>query len=149
MIELDVYTDGACRGNPGIGGWAGVAVSGTGPIMTVSGCEHKTTNQRMEILAAIKILTLIPKDIRVIVYSDSAYLCNCINAKWYEKWLTNGWVNSANKPVANDDLWKDLLTQLSDREYSFKWVKGHASNKYNNMCDKMANKIIDLHNGGK
>jgi len=131
-----VYTDGACSGNPGPGGWAwAVAPSGT---PSASGGEARSTNQRMEILAVLEALRSL--DGPVVVVSDSTYVVNCFRDRWWESWLRKGWINSQRKPVANRDLWEPLITLYQGRadEVSFQWVKGHSAEPMNDLVDAMA-----------
>jgi ribonuclease HI/uncharacterized phage-like protein YoqJ len=130
-----VYTDGACSGNPGPGGWAW-AVAPSGPFE--SGAEAKTTNQRMELKAVLEALTTL--DGPVEVRSDSTYVVNCFRDRWWEGWLARGWVNSQKKPVANRDLWEPLINVYRPRaaEISFTWVKGHGDDKLNDVVDRLA-----------
>jgi ribonuclease HI len=135
MIDrLVVYTDGACSRNPGPGGWAW-AVDGGHPH--ASGFEAMTTNQRMEIMAAAKAVEALagPLEVR----SDSTYVVNCFNKRWYTKWLVNGWKNSAKQPVANRDLWEPFIETVLERgDVTFQWVKGHSDDTMNDLVDAMA-----------
>jgi ribonuclease HI/uncharacterized phage-like protein YoqJ len=130
-----VYTDGACSGNPGPGGWAW-AVAPSGPFE--SGAEAKSTNQRMELRAVLEALTALdgPLEVR----SDSTYVVNCFRDRWWEGWLARGWVNKQKKPVANRDLWEPLIGSYRQRagEISFTWVKGHGADKLNDVVDRLA-----------
>jgi len=132
-VTTVVYTDGACRGNPGPGGWAWAVERGA----FASGSAPQTTNQRMEITAAYEAVRTLPG--RVEVVSDSTYVVNCFRDRWYEGWLRKGWVNSQRKPVANRDLWEpfvELVTQR--RDVTFRWVKGHAGDPMNDLVDRLA-----------
>ncbi len=135
---LIVYTDGACKGNPGPGGWAW-AVPG-GPY--ASGADPATTNQRMEIRAALEALrSLVPgatSDIEV--FSDSTYVVNCFKDRWWQGWQRRNWRNSQNKPVANQDLWEPLieLAVASIPQVTFRWVKGHSGDRWNDRVDELA-----------
>jgi len=135
----EVYTDGACRGNPGPGGWAW-AVDG-GPCD--SGSEPHTTNQRMEVLAVIEALRSLPGPVHVV--SDSTYVVNCFRQKWWVGWRRRGWRNSQGKPVANRDLWESLLALALDdsRSVTFSWVKGHSGDKMNDLVDRLATEAAD------
>jgi len=130
-----VYTDGACSGNPGPGGWAW-AVEPSGPFE--SGVEAQSTNQRMELRAVLEALTKL--DGALEVRSDSTYVVNCFRDRWWEGWLARGWVNSQKKPVANRDLWEPLINLYRQRadEVSFVWVKGHSDDKMNDVVDRLA-----------
>jgi ribonuclease HI len=135
----EVYTDGACRGNPGRGGWAW-AVDG-GPFD--SGSEPHSTNQRMEVLAVIEALRSLSGPVHVV--SDSTYVVNCFRQKWWVAWLRHGWRNSQGKPVANRDLWEPLLKLALDdsRPVTFSWVKGHSGDKMNDLVDRLATEAAD------
>ena len=130
-----VYTDGACSGNPGPGGWAW-AVAPSGPFE--SGAEAQSTNQRMELKAVLEALRRLdgPLEVR----SDSTYVVNCFRDRWWQGWLSRGWVNSQKKPVANRDLWEPLISLYRSRadEISFVWVKGHSDDKLNDVVDRLA-----------
>ena len=130
-----VYTDGACSGNPGPGGWAW-AVAPSGPFE--AGAEAKSTNQRMELKAVLDALTKLDGELEV--RSDSTYVVNCFRDRWWEGWLKRGWVNSQKKPVANRDLWEPLINEYRRRadEISFTWVKGHGDDKLNDVVDRLA-----------
>lgn len=129
-----VYTDGSCLGNPGPGGWAW-AVPG-GP--RESGGEPRTTNQRMEITAVVRALQALTGPVHVL--SDSTYVVNCFRQRWWEGWRRRGWRNSQGKPVANRDLWEDLLSLAldGDRRVTFGWVRGHSGDPMNELVDLMA-----------
>lgn len=130
----DIYTDGACSGNPGPGGWAWASTEGRRD----SGGTTDTTNQRMELQAVLEAVRANPG--RLIVHSDSTYVVNCFNEGWYEGWLKRDWKNSQKKPVANRDLWEPLIDLFLDRsdELEFVWVKGHSGDKMNDLVDAMA-----------
>jgi ribonuclease HI/uncharacterized phage-like protein YoqJ len=128
-----VYTDGACRGNPGPGGWAWAVEGGR----FASGAAAHTTNQRMEISAAFEAVTALSG--RVEVVSDSTYVVNCFRDRWWEGWIRKGWVNSQRKPVANRDLWEPFVELVTDRgDVTFRWVKGHAGDPMNDLVDRLA-----------
>ena len=130
---LEVWTDGACSGNPGPGGWAWATKDGR----QASGGEPSTTNQRMEIRAALEAVTAL--DGPLVVVSDSTYVVNCFRDGWWRGWLSRGWVNSAKKPVANRDLWEPLVTAVRDRgDVTFRWVKGHSGDPMNDLVDRLA-----------
>ncbi|MGC8463965.1 MAG: ribonuclease H family protein [Acidimicrobiales bacterium] len=135
-----VYTDGACRGNPGPGGWAW-AVAGGSPW--ASGGEPHTTNQRMEVTAVLKALGTLPGDLRVV--SDSTYVVNCFRQRWWQGWRRKGWKNAQGKPVANRDLWEPLVATVVDsgRTVEFTWVKGHSGDPMNDLVDKLATEAAD------
>jgi len=132
---IELYTDGACAGNPGPGGWAwAVAPEGTPAGF---GGERQSTNQRMEIRAALEAMrAFVGQPITIV--SDSTYVVNCINKKWYVNWQRNGWKNSAKQPVANQDLWKPMVDLYDARLHTFRWVKGHSGNRMNDLVDQLA-----------
>jgi ribonuclease HI len=132
--ETVVYTDGSCLGNPGRGGWAWAVPDGR----FASGADEQTTNQRMEITAALKALEALDGD--VYVKSDSTYVVNCFRDRWWEAWLKRGWKNAAGKPVANRDLWEPLLEQAlrTNRSVRWGWVKGHSGDEMNDRVDLLA-----------
>ena len=134
-MTTTVYTDGACLGNPGPGGWAW-AVTGGGPF--ACGPDPQTTNQRMEISAAFEAVTAIEGPL--VVVTDSTYVANCFRDRWWEGWLRNGWKNSAKKPVANRDLWEPFIeaVQKDPRRVQFRWVKGHSGDPMNDLVDRLA-----------
>ncbi|MGG1664565.1 ribonuclease HI [Brevibacillus sp. NRS-1366] len=139
--EVEIYTDGACSGNPGPGGWGAVLMYGQ-HIKEMSGAEPNTTNNRMELQAAISALSTLKEACKVTLYSDSAYLVNCFKQGWYKGWLKNGWKNSKGQPVENQDLWKELLRLMEIHQVEYVKVKGHADNKWNNRCDELATGAI-------
>lgn len=127
-----VYTDGACSGNPGPGGWAWAVPDG--PF--ASGAERHTTNQRMELMAVLDAVRSLDGSLEVI--SDSTYVVNCFRDRWWEGWIQRGWVNSQKKPVANRDLWEPLVDIVRSRRITFRWVKGHSGDHWNDVVDKLA-----------
>ncbi len=132
-----VYTDGACSGNPGPGGW-GWAVAPDGEPQA-SGGERSTTNQRMEIYAALDaVRTLTAGGRAVKVIADSTYVVNCFRDKWWVKWEKNGWRNAKREPVANADLWKPLIELVKVNDVGWGWVKGHSGDKMNDLVDSLA-----------
>jgi ribonuclease HI len=139
LKEVSIYTDGACSGNPGPGGWGAILIY-QGMEKELSGGEPDTTNQRMELRAAIEALGSLKVPCKVKLYSDSAYLINAFNQNWIGNWQRNGWLNAQKKPVENQDLWQCLI-QLS-RTHQIQWIKvpGHQDNIYNNRCDLLARK---------
>lgn len=139
--NVTIYTDGACSGNPGPGGWGTVLMYGTHKL-ELSGYEPETTNNRMEIVAVIKALEALKEPCNVDVYTDSAYVCNAFLQKWIFNWIKNGWITSTKKPVENQDLWKTLISLTQIHTVTFHKVKGHADNPYNNLCDKLATGAI-------
>lgn len=137
MKHVVVYTDGACSGNPGPGGWAAVLIW-NGHEKALQGAEASTTNNRMELQAAIEALTALKEACRVSLHSDSAYLVNAFNAGWIENWLRKGWKKADKSPVENQDQWQALLTLTNKHQVSFIKVKGHADNPLNNRVDELA-----------
>ena len=137
LSQVTIYTDGACSGNPGPGGWGAILSSG-GRSREISGGEAHTTNNRMELMAVIKSLELLTRPCDVELYSDSAYVVNAFTQGWIEKWQRTGWTNSAKKEVANKDLWIALIELCKIHKVTFKKVKGHADNEFNNRCDELA-----------
>lgn len=134
---IHVYTDGACSGNPGPGGWAWAVAPDGEPRR--SGGEPRTTNQRMELLAALDAVRSLAGDGRpVVVHSDSTYVVNCFRDGWWEKWRRNGWRNSKKEPVANADLWEPLVDAVEAADVSFVWVKGHSGDPMNDLVDALA-----------
>ena len=130
---LEVWTDGACAGNPGPGGWAWA----TQDDRQGSGGAPHTTNQRMEIQAALEAVTALAGPL--VVVSDSTYVVNCFRDGWWRGWLARGWVNSAKKPVANRELWEPLIVAVRDRgDVTFRWVKGHSGDRMNDLVDRLA-----------
>lgn len=136
-----IYTDGACSGNPGDGGWGSVLIYGDYK-KEISGGEKNTTNNRMELLAAIKALEMLKEKCSVKLYSDSAYLVNAFNEGWLESWTKNNWKTSSKKQVLNVELWQQLLELTAYHSVTFIKVKGHADNELNNRCDELARAAI-------
>ncbi len=142
--EVTIYTDGACSGNPGPGGWGAVLIY-RGQEKELSGYYSESTNNRMELTAALKALQALKVPCRVKLYTDSAYLCNGFNSGWTMAWERNGWINSKKKPVENQDLWMALVNETKMHNVEWIKVKGHADNAYNNRCDKLATDQIKRH----
>ena len=136
MTEVVIYTDGACSGNPGPGGW-GVVLQGAGREKELYGGDAQTTNNRMELMAAIQALEALQRPTTVTLYTDSKYLLDGIT-KWIHGWQRNGWLTSAKKPVKNDDLWRRLTAAMSPHEIDGKWVKGPAGDPGNERADELA-----------
>ena len=137
ISEVTIYTDGACSGNPGPGGWAAILMAG-GAKKEMSGGERDTNNNRMELMAVIEGLKALKRPCKVDIYSDSAYVVNAFEQNWIGKWVKNGWKNSAKAEVANSDLWKELINLTAMHNVTFHKVKGHADNEFNNRCDELA-----------
>lgn len=141
MKDVMIYTDGACSGNPGPGGWGAVLFFGVHQ-KEISGGEKHTTNNRMEIQAVIEGLKLLKEPCQVKVYSDSAYVVNCFQKGWIHGWLRNGWKNSKKEPVENQELWKALWELMNKHKVEYVKVKGHSDNEWNNRCDELAREAI-------
>ena len=137
MKTVDIYTDGACKGNPGAGGWSAILVFG-GKEKELFGGEKVTTNNRMELTAAIEGLNALKEPCNVNLYSDSQYLVNAINKGWLESWKKKGWRKADKSAVLNDDLWKTLDELLNVHKVEFIWVRGHDGHAYNERCDELA-----------
>jgi ribonuclease HI len=134
---VTIYSDGACSGNPGPGGWAAI-IRDRDKVREISGGELSTTNQRMELRAALEGLRAVPGRRRVALYSDSAYLVNCFRDRWYVRWRENGWRNAQKKPVENRDLWEALLAETERHEVIWHKVAGHAGDPLNERADRLA-----------
>ncbi len=141
MEEVTIYTDGACSGNPGPGGW-GALLMYKDTKKEISGGKKDTTNNVMELTAVIEGLKLLKFPCKVKLYSDSAYVVNGFNQKWIYGWIKNGWKNSNKEPVKNKELWQELYDLTKVHEVEFIKVKGHADNEYNNRCDELARNAI-------
>lgn len=135
--EVVIYTDGACSGNPGPGGW-GTILSARGVKKELSGGERSTTNNRMELTAVIRGLQALKRPCRVTVVTDSKYVADAITLGWAKKWKAQGWMRNKKEKALNPDLWEELLNLLSIHEVTFSWVKGHAGHPENERCDEMA-----------
>lgn len=134
---VTIFTDGACSGNPGPGGWGIVMIHGD-KKKEVSGYESMTTNNKMELTAVVKALSMLKKKCNVQLYSDSAYVVNAINQNWIQIWRNNGWKNSDREQVKNLELWHELDKLITYHSVTFNKVKGHSDNEYNNRCDELA-----------
>ena len=137
MKTVEIYTDGACSGNPGPGGWGAVLKYGAHE-KELSGGAAETTNNRMELMAVIEALRQLKEPCVVELYSDSKYVIDALSKGWVYGWRNKGWIKSDKKPALNVDLWETLLTLLAPHEMRYHWVKGHAENAYNNRCDALA-----------
>ena len=142
MKHVDIYTDGACRGNPGKGGWGAILVYGT-RMKEMSGGERNTTNNRMELTGAIEALAVLKEPCEVTLTSDSKYLVDAISRGWLDSWRKNGWRKADRSEVLNVDLWQKLITQLERHKVTFVWVHGHAGHEYNERCDVLATTCAD------
>lgn len=138
MKSVTIYTDGGCKGNPGPGAYGAVLISGT-HRKELSAAYRLTTNNRMELRAAISALDILKQPCQITLYSDSKYLINAIEQHWIEGWIKRSWKNSAKQPVKNKDLWLLLVEAIRPHQIIWKWVKGHAGNKENERCDDLAN----------
>ena len=137
MKKVNIYTDGACSGNPGKGGYCAILFYANNEKV-ISGFENDTTNNRMELLAVIKGLEALKEPCDVDIYSDSNYVVEAFNQGWIDSWVTNGWKTASRKEVKNVDLWQKLLAYIAVHKVNFIKVKGHSDNPYNNRCDKIA-----------
>ena len=140
-MKYVIYTDGACSGNPGPGGWGAIILNEEKNETNISGKEKSTTNNRMELMAPIMALRKIKKASKIIIYTDSIYLKNGITT-WIKNWEKNGWKSANKKPVKNKDLWVTLNKLSKEHAIDWKWVKAHAGNKYNEIADKLATEAI-------
>ena len=137
MKKVDIYTDGACSGNPGAGGWGAILRYGAHE-KELSGGEEQTTNNRMELTAVIQALSLLKEPCQVVVHSDSKYIIDAIQQGWAKKWQANAWMRNKKEKALNPDLWQQLLQLLEIHQVEFHWVKGHAGHPENERCDRMA-----------
>ena len=142
MKHVDVYTDGACRGNPGKGGWGAVLVY-KGIEKELSGGERMTTNNRMELSAVIAALSALREPCEITLTSDSKYVVDAVTKGWARSWKAKGWKKADKSPALNSDLWDKLLTLLEYHTVTFVWVKGHAGHPYNERCDALATAFAD------
>ena len=141
MDNIILYTDGACSGNPGPGGWGAVLIF-NGIEKELSGANPNTTNNVMQITAVIEGLKALKRPCNVNIYSDSAYVVNCFEKNWINNWIKNNWVNSKKEPVKNKELWLELYNLTKIHKVTFNKVKGHSNVKYNNRCDELARNAI-------
>ena len=142
MKHVDIYTDGACRGNPGVGGWGAILVY-NGHEKELSGGETCTTNNRMELTAAIRALEVLKEPCAVTLTSDSRYLVDGVTRGWAASWRARGWIKGDKTPALNPDLWGQLLDLLEKHKVEFVWVHGHAGHPYNERCDALATAYAD------
>lgn len=136
MKNVKIYTDGACSGNPGPGGWGAVLIYGD-VLRELSGSDKSTTNNRMELISVITALEALKEPCKVELYTDSQYVSNAVNKGWLKSWEAKGWKRKGDE-LKNPDLWMKLVPLLDKHDVTFTWVKGHADNKYNNRCDELA-----------
>ena len=141
MKTVEIYTDGACSGNPGAGGYGALLLYGSAKKELSAG-YRMTTNNRMEMLAVIKALEALKEPCHVVLYSDSKYVVDAITKGWVTKWKQNGWRRNKKEKASNVDLWEDMLKQLERHDVTFQWVKGHADNPGNERCDTLAREAI-------
>ena len=141
MKHVVIYTDGACRGNPGLGGWGALLIYG-GRKKTIKGAEEDTTNNRMELTAAIQALAALSEPCKIDLYTDSKYVQKGIS-EWLKGWKAKGWIKSDKKPVKNADLWERLDRETSRHSVTWHWVKGHSGHPENEHVDQAANQAID------
>ncbi|MGI5849310.1 MAG: ribonuclease HI [Christensenellales bacterium] len=146
MKRVAIYTDGACSNNPGPGGWAAVLIY-KGNEKNINGYDPETTNNRMELTAVLKALQALKEPCHVTLHTDSAYIYNAFDKGWINNWQINGWKTAAKKPVENQDLWKEIVDAANIHSVTWKKVKGHADNKYNNLCDELAKRAIKDNEG--
>lgn len=139
--KVEIYTDGACRGNPGPGGWGALLIYGD-TQKELYGGEDNTTNNRMELMAAIEALSVLKRRCELTLYTDSQYVRKGIT-EWIDNWKKRGWQTAAKKPVKNADLWQQLDTAVAQHSIGWVWVKGHSGNEGNEMADQLANRGID------
>ncbi len=137
MKNVEIYTDGACSGNPGKGGWGAVLVYGA-KEKEISGADADTTNNRMELTAVIEALNALKEPCNVTLTTDSKYVCDAVNKEWVYSWKKNGWKKADKKPALNIDLWEKLLAPLDIHNVTFVWVRGHNGHPYNERCDTLA-----------
>lgn len=141
MEQITIYTDGACSGNPGPGGWGAILMLDNHK-KEISGGKKNTTNNIMELTAVIEALKLLKRPCKVDLYSDSAYVVNAFLQHWIEGWIKKGWKNSSKEEVKNKDLWQELIQLTKIHEVTFHKVKGHSDNEFNNRCDELARNAI-------
>lgn len=137
MKKIEIYTDGACSGNPGPGGWGAILKYGE-MEKELSGFDPHTTNNKMELLSVITALKTLKEPCEVDLYSDSKYVVDGITKGWAKSWREKGWIKADKKPAKNPELWNELLDLLENHKVTFHWIKGHATNPYNNRCDALA-----------
>lgn len=141
MEKVIIYTDGACSGNPGPGGWGAILIY-KGIEKEISGGNKQTTNNIMEMTAVLEALKMLKTECEVEIYSDSAYVVNAFNSKWIDNWKKNGWKNSQKEEVKNKEIWQELDLLVKKYKAKFNKVKGHSIDKYNNRCDELARNAI-------
>lgn len=137
MKQVEIFTDGACKGNPGPGGW-GAILRYKSTEKEISGGESNTTNNRMELTAVISALKLLKEPCHVTLYSDSQYICNALTQGWAKKWQANNWMRNKKEKALNPELWEELLALCDKHQIDIIWVKGHAGHPENERCDRLA-----------
>lgn len=145
-MKVEIYTDGACSGNPGPGGWAAILMA-SGKEKEISGFVESATNNRMELQAVIEGLKALKVPCEVTIFSDSSYVVNAFVEKWIDNWKTNGWKNASKSPVSNSDQWMELDKMSAKHRVKWQKVKGHSDNPLNNRCDKLAVLQIKMNTG--
>lgn len=139
MQTVRIYTDGACSGNPGPGGWGAILRCDNPPAeKEISGGEPHTTNNRMEILAVVNAVELLKVSCNITIYTDSKYVCEAFQKRWVNNWQRNGWLTASKQPVKNRELWERLLAALQKHKVGWQWVKGHNEHPENERCDRLA-----------
>lgn len=141
MIQVQIWTDGACSGNPGPGGWGAILIAGTHQTER-SGFEAQTTNNRMELRAVVEALRCLKFPCKIQLHSDSSYVIKAFNEHWLENWKRRAWMNAARQPVANRDLWMELDSLVQEHQVEWIWVKGHSTDERNNRADELARLAI-------
>ncbi len=141
MKKVTIYTDGACSGNPGPGGWGAILMY-NGAQKEISGANNETTNNIMEITAVLEAIKLLKEECEVKIYSDSAYVVNAFNQGWIYNWMKNNWRTANKEPVKNKELWEELYSLIQKHKVEFIKVKGHSDNEFNNRCDFLATSAI-------
>ena len=143
-MKINIYTDGACSGNPGVGGWGVVIIKDNEKPIYINGGHLNTTNNQMELIAAIKALKYFKSPENISLFTDSKYVKDGIEL-WVKNWKKNGWKTSSRKPVKNKNLWMELDKQIHQHIIDWQWIKGHAGHKYNEQADGLARKFIEKH----
>tara|TARA_B100000686_G_C16605665_1_gene871059 strand:+ start:261 stop:695 length:435 start_codon:yes stop_codon:yes gene_type:complete len=141
-MQINIYTDGACSGNPGIGGWGSIIIIDNKEPINLFGGSMNTTNNQMELKAAIESLKFFSESSSINLFTDSKYVKDGIES-WIHEWKNNGWITKAKKGVKNKELWIELDTQIIKHKINWSWVRGHAGNKYNEMADSLSKKFIN------
>ena len=143
LKNVTIYTDGACSGNPGPGGWAAILIYGS-KERVITGAENPSTNNRMELAAVVESLRVLKERCKGAVHTDSAYVANAFNENWIEGWVKRGWKTAGKKPVKNQDLWEELIKQVNRHDVTFVKVKGHSTDELNNRVDLLAVEAVKM-----